>query len=300
MTTRSATGASGTRFWVASWPGFVAMALVGSSVSVIAVTQHLPVLTIQSARYAVAGLAILALARVLKIRLVMPRGRDILWVVLGALVGLVGFTLATIVGTRHAEPGLLGAAVACIPVVLAITGPLAQRRRPSLRVTSGAVIVSAGAVAVTGWGYADGIGVTMAALLIVCEAGFTLLGAQALPRMGPWSYSAATSLAAAAVFAILSVIVEDPALEMLLEPESIAAILYLGIVVTALGFVLWFTGVQRMGAGTAGLCAGLAPPAAAVLGMLFGAPPPSPGVWGGITIIALGLVFGFLPRSRRP
>ncbi|MDL9947657.1 DMT family transporter [Gordonia sp. ABSL11-1] len=297
MTTQPATGASGARFWAASWPGFVAMALVGSNVSVIAVTQYLPVLAIQSARYAVAGFAILALARVFEIRLVTPRGRDILWVVLGALVGLVGFTLATIVGTRHAEPGLLGAAVACIPVVLAIMGPLAQRRRPSPRVTGGAVIVSAGAVVVTGWGHADVIGVTMAALLIICEAGFRLLGAQALPRMGPWSYSAATSLAAAVVFAIMSFIVENPALTMLVEPESIAAILYLGIVVTALGFVLWFTGVQRMGAGTAGLCAGLAPPAAAVIGMFFGAPPPSPGVWGGMAIIGLGLVVGFLPSA---
>lgn len=110
-------GATGERFWPSTLPGFVAMALVGSSVTVIAVTEHLPVLVIQSARYAIAGLAILALACVFGTTLVMPHGRDILWVVLGALVGLVGFTLATIVGTRRAEPALLGAAVACIPVV---------------------------------------------------------------------------------------------------------------------------------------------------------------------------------------
>lgn len=139
----------------------------------------------------------------------------------------------------------------------------------------------------------------MAALLIICEAGFTLLGAQALPRMGPWSYSAGTSLVAAAVFAALSGIVERPTLATFAALESIAAIVYLGIVVTALGFVLWFTGVQRMGVGTAGLCAGLAPPAAAILGMLFGAPPPSPGVWAGMATIAAGLILGFLPRGQR-
>lgn len=53
-----------------------------------------------------------------------------------APVGLAGFTLATIVGTRHAEPALLGAAVACIPVVLAIMAPLAQRQRPSLQLVT--------------------------------------------------------------------------------------------------------------------------------------------------------------------
>lgn len=76
--TRFEAGATGGRFWALAWPGLVAMALVGSSVTVIAVAQHLPVLTIQSARYAIAGLAIHALACVFGTRLVMPHGRDIL------------------------------------------------------------------------------------------------------------------------------------------------------------------------------------------------------------------------------
>jgi drug/metabolite transporter (DMT)-like permease len=162
------------------------------------------------------------------------------------------------------------------------------------------VIVSAGAVAVTGWGRADLIGVIMAVALIGCEAGFTLLGAQALPRMGPWGYSAATSLVAAVVFAGLSVAVERPTLAAFLALRSIAAILYLGVVVTAIGFGLWFTGVQRMGAGSAGLCAGLAPPSAALLGIMFGAPTPSLGVWAGMVAIAAGLVLGFLSRRTSP
>jgi hypothetical protein len=64
--------------------------------------------------------------------------------------------------------------------VLAIAGPLTQRQRPSLRVTAGAVIVSAGAVAVTGWGRADLIGVIMAVALIGCAAG--LKSSRSLPH----------------------------------------------------------------------------------------------------------------------
>ena len=140
------------------------MVLLGSSVAVIAATQHLSVFGVQAARYAVAALTLVVLARAFGIRLVLPRRGDIGWVVGGAMTGLVGFNLAAIVGTRHAEPGLLGAAVACIPIALAIAGPLTQRRRPSPQVVTGAIVVSVGAIAVTGWGRGDAIGILMAGL----------------------------------------------------------------------------------------------------------------------------------------
>ena len=275
------------------------MVLLGSSVAVIAATQHLPVFGVQAARYAVAALTLVILARSLGIRLVLPRRGDIAWVVSGAMSGLVGFNLATVVGTRHAEPGLLGAAVACIPIALAIAGPLTQRRRPSPHVVTGAIVVSVGAVAVTGWGRGDGIGIVMAASLIVFEAGFTLMGSRALPRMGPWSYSTATAVVAAISFAVLSALVEQPAPASFAQPDAVAAILYLGAIATAIAFVLWFTGVQRLGSGTVGLCAGIAAPAAALIGALFGAPLPSLGAWLGMAVIAAGLLIGFLPSRRR-
>jgi drug/metabolite transporter (DMT)-like permease len=275
------------------------MVLLGSSVAVIAATQHLPVFGVQAARYAVAAVTLVVLARTFGIRLVLPRRGDIAWVVGGALSGLVGFNLATVVGTRHAEPGLLGAAVACIPIALAIAGPLTQRRRPSPQVVTGAIVVSIGAVAVTGWGRGDAIGIVMAASLIVFEAGFTLMGARALLRMGPWSYSAAAAVVAALVFAVLSALVERPAPSSFAQPDAVAAVLYLGAVATAIAFVLWFTGVQRLGSGTVGLCAGIAAPAAALIGALFGAPLPSLGAWLGMAVIAAGLLIGFLPSRRR-
>jgi drug/metabolite transporter (DMT)-like permease len=286
--------------WWGAWPGLAGMVLLGSSVAVIAATQHLPMLGVQAARYAVAAVTLVILARAFGIRLVLPRRGDIGWVIAGALSGLVGFNLATIVGTRHAEPGLLGAAVACIPIALAIAGPLTQCRRPSPHVMAGAIVVGIGAVAVTGWGRGDPIGILMAALLVVFEAGFTLLGARALPRMGPWSYSAATAAVAAIIFTVLSAFVERPALASFAEPGAVAAIVYLGAVATAVAFVLWFTGVQRLGSGTVGLCAGIAAPAAALIGAGFGAPLPSLGAWLGMAIIAVGLLIGFLPQRRRP
>ena len=285
--------------WWGAWPGLGGMVLLGSSVAVIAATQHLPVFGMQAARYAIAAVTLVLLARALGIRLVLPRRGDVGWVIGGAMSGLVGFNIATVIGTRHAEPGLLGAAVACIPIALAIAGPLSQRRRPSRHVVTGALVVGAGAVAVTGWGRGDTIGILMAGSLIVFETGFTLMGARALPRMGAWSYSAATAAVAAMSFAGLSALIEQPSLASFAQPDAIGAILYLGAIATAVAFVLWFTGVQRLGSGTVGLCAGIAAPAAALIGALFGAPLPSLGAWLGMAVIAAGLVIGFLPPARR-
>ena len=211
----------------------------------------------------------------------------------GAAVGLVGFNVAAVVGTRHAEPGLLGAAIACIPIVLAVAGALAQHRRPARSVVVGGVIVGAGALAVTGWGRGDAIGVAMAIALIACEAVFTLTGAQSIPRIGAWSYSVWTSAVAAIVFAALSAAVEKPDPAAFASSEALAAIAYLGVVVTAIGFVLWFTGVERLGPSRAGLCAGVAPPASAIVGALVGGPLLTLAAWLGMLAIAIGLLIGF-------
>jgi len=140
-----------------------------------------------------------------------------------------------------------------------------------------------------------------AVALIGCEAGFTLFGAPALPRMGAWSYSAATATVAAVVFAALSLLVEHPDPAILSRPVALGAVAYLGVVATAVAFVAWFTGVQRLGPGTVGLCAGVAAPAAALIGAALGDPLPRPGAWVGMALVAAGLLVGLTtPRRPRP
>ncbi|MDT0332060.1 DMT family transporter [Nocardiopsis lambiniae] len=277
------------------WPALGGMALMGSSVAVIGATADLPAFVVQAARYAVAAIAIIVLARLLGRHLPLPRGRDVLWVVAGALSGLVGFNLVLIVGTAHAEPAVLAAAVACIPIVLSVAGPLTRGRRPSGRVVTGALVVSAGAVAVTGWGQADALGILLALSLIVLEAGFTLFGAPALARMGAWGYTAATTVTAAVIFGVLSLWAGPTAWGVLSDPAALGAVVYLGAIATALSFVLWFTGVNRVGAGAASLAAGVAAPTAALVATALGAPMPSVGTWIGMAVIGVGLVIGFAP-----
>ena len=48
------------------------------------------------------------------------------------MTGLVLFNVALVAGSRHAEPAVLGVAVACVPPVLAVIGPLQEDRGRAL------------------------------------------------------------------------------------------------------------------------------------------------------------------------
>jgi drug/metabolite transporter (DMT)-like permease len=88
------------------------------------------------------------------------------------------------------------------------------------------------------------------------------------------------------------VVHESPAATARLGRQDWLAIAYLGIAVTAVAFVLWYSSVGRLGAGRAGLLAGVAPVAAAATGVLLGGPAPGPLVWAGMAVVAAGLALG--------
>ncbi|HWG12889.1 MAG TPA: DMT family transporter [Streptosporangiaceae bacterium] len=73
---------------------------------------------------------------------------------------------------------------------------------------------------------------------------------------------------------------------------------YLAVAVTAVAFVLWYSGVSRLGPGRAGLLTGVAPVAAAVTGVLLGGAAPRPQVWAGIAVVVAGQVIGLRWASR--
>ncbi len=268
------------------------MACVGGSVAVSAVLTDAPMFTTQALRYALAGLLLLAFARISRVRLVRPRGAEWLWFAGIAATGLVLFNVALVQGARHAEPAVLGVAVACVPVLLAAIGPLLEGRGPSPAVLAGAVVVTVGAALVQGLGRSDGTGLAWAAVAFGCEAAFTLLAVPVLGRHGPVGVSVHTVWLAAVMLAVLGPLHEGPAAVARLRGTDLLAGAYLAVAVTAVAFVLWYACVSRLGAGRAGLLTGIAPIAAAMAGVALGGAAPRPLVWAGIAVVALGLVLG--------
>lgn len=275
------------------------MVFVGGSVAVSALLVDAPLFTAQAVRYALACLLLLALARAASVQLVRPRGRDWLWLAGVTLTGLVLFNVALVHGSRHAEPAVLGVAVACVPLVLAVVGPLVEGRRPRPRVLVAALVVTCGAVLVQGLGRTDATGLAWAGIVLGCEAGFTLLAVPVLRRHGPWGVSVHATWLGAAAFAVLGLTREGPSAVRGLGGQELLAVGYLAVLVTAVAFVLWYSSVGRLGAGRAGLLTGVAPVAAAMAGMALGAPAPAPLVWLGIGVVVAGLAVGLAPDRDR-
>jgi drug/metabolite transporter (DMT)-like permease len=279
--------------------GAFAMSMVGGSVGVSRALTSAPLFTAQAVRYAVAGLILLAMAKRGRVPLTRPRGTEWLWLTGIAALGLVLFNIAIVRGVAHAEPAVIAVAVACVPVVLGVIGPMLERRVPSRRILVAAVTVTAGSALVEGTGRADAVGVAWAAVALVCEACFTLLAVPVLPRHGAWGVSLHSVWIGAVMFAVLGIADEGVGAAARLTQSDWAAIGFLALMVTAVAFILWYSTVAALGAGVAGVLTGIAPVAAAGAGTVINGRTPSSSVWLGILIVVAGLAIGLFTRSAQ-
>jgi drug/metabolite transporter (DMT)-like permease len=278
--------------------GMTAAMFVGGSVAVSGRLGSAPLLTAQAVRYALACLLLLALARRRTQAVLQPRGSEWAWLAGITITGMFVFNIALVAGSRHAEPAVLGVAVACVPLILAVIGPLQEGRRPRLLVLLAAGVVTSGAALVQGVGRSDGLGLVWAVVVLGCEAAFTLLAVPVLGRLGAWGVSVHTTWMAAVIFAVAGLGHEGPTAITRFTGRDVLAIGYLAVAVTALAFLLWYFCVGQLGAGRAGLLTGIAPIAAAATGVALGGPAPQPLVWAGIAVVVTGLLIGLSVRSE--
>ena len=233
--------------------GATAMVFVGGSVAVSGVLSGSPLFSAQALRYALACLLLLAAARLARQRLSWPQGREWAWLAGVTTTGLVLFNLALVEGSQHAEPAVLGVAVACVPLVMAIVAPLMEGARPSPMVLLAALVVTCGAALVQGVGRSDVVGLVWAAVVLGCEVGFTLLAVPVLARHGPWGVSVHTTWLATIAFTGIALVREGPSAALELDLDDLFAVGYLAVAVTAV------TAFESVGAilVSAGLALGL-------------------------------------------
>ncbi|MFD8652639.1 DMT family transporter, partial [Streptomyces mirabilis] len=258
----------------------LACVLVGGSFTANSVLGHYPYAGGQFLRYGLACVLLLPLVgrggtAPLRRLAVRRWGR----LVLLAAVGMVGFNLAVIAAERTAEPAVPGVFVGCAPVVVAVVVPLLEGRRPQRPVLYGASLVAVGAFTVQGWGRTDGTGIAYSVCALAGEVGFAVLAVPVLRPLGPRLLSATVCGIAAvesAVAGILTARLTGGAWLRIPEATEVAALLWQAAVVTVVGFVCWYMGMQRIGAERATLFSGLIPVAAGRPRARGGAPGPRP------------------------
>lgn len=265
---------------------------VGGSVAALSLLADYPYIGSQALRYCV-GAAALGLV-VYQRRCPLPRlsWREVAQLLTLALTGLIGFNLCILQALEAAEPAVVGVVIGCVPVVLALIGPLMERRAPSARVLAAGIIVSAGAAIVQGTGASSTAGLLFAFGALAGEAAFSLLAVSLLPRLGPLVLSA--YVCGIAGLALLFGAIATGGAAALPPPSTIeaAAIGYLGLAVTAGAFIAWYTSIGLLGVERAGLFAGLIPISTLLSAALVGTG--SISLWGilGVALVGAGVVLG--------
>ncbi|AGS68150.1 DMT family transporter [Streptomyces collinus] len=220
-----------------------------------------------------------------------------------AAVGMVGFNLAVLAAERSAEPAVPGVFVGCAPVVVAVLVPLLDGRRPRPAVLQGAALVAVGAFTVQGWGRTDAAGIAFSLCALGGEVGFAVLAVPVLRPLGPLTLSATVCAVAAAESALVGAVADGGAWLRLPDRAEGAALLWQAVVVTVVGFVCWYRGMQRLGAERATLFSGLIPVAAACTAPLVGTGSYGPAQAVGSALVGTGVALGSgalrTPGARR-
>lgn len=252
-------------------PAALACVLVGASFTANSVLGDYPYAGGQFLRYALACLLLLPLlGRGGAAPLRHLTGRQWGRLALLAAVGMVGFNLAVLAAERSAEPAVPGIFVGCAPVVVAVLVPLLVGRRPQRVVLYGALLVAVGAFTVQGWGRTDTAGLLFSVGALIGEVGFAVLAVPVLRPLGPKLLSCTVCGVAALESAFAGAVLDGTDMLRVPDVSEATALLWQAAVVTVIGFVCWYIGIQRVGAERATLFSGLIPVAAACTAPLAG------------------------------
>lgn len=271
--------------------------LVGASFTANSVLGEYPYAGGQALRYGFAALLLVPLLTrdgrsrpTAVLRTLTPRqwGR----LALLAAIGMVGFNLAVLGAERSAEPAVPGVFVGCAPILVAVLVPLADGRRPTRTVLYAAALVAAGAFTVQGWGRTDLAGILCSVGALAGEVGFAVLAVPVLRPLGPKLLSATVCGIAAVESAWLGVVLDGSGFLRMPTAAEATALLWQAAVVTVIGFVCWYMGMQRIGAERATLFSGLIPVSAALTAPLVGTGSYGTAQAGGSLLVGLGVALG--------
>ena len=225
----------------------------------------------------------------------VPRGwrfrRDAL--VLGLMNNVIPFSLIVWGQTQIASglAGILNASTALFSVLVAsVVFPDEQL---GLRRLTGVLIGLAGVVVVIGPQALTHLNLTSLGQLAVLGAGLSyavaaVYGRTALKGVRPEVGAAAMLTGSATIMLPAALILNG--LPPVPEPKTLAALLYLALMASAVAYRLFYTVLQAAGAGNLGLATLLIAPFAVLFGALFFGETLPPEAFAGAALLTLGLV----------
>lgn len=244
----------------------------GMFVVVKAVVGTIPPIQLVWLRYLVGALALFAIARVKRIKWHWDR-RNVGLII---LIGLIGDTLSIVTqetGTWLASAQLGSVITTATPAFMVLFSWPLLKRRPQLGDWLSLVLAGLGVVAIVGLQFGGRSVLIGAGCLFMAGLSWALMSV--LVELVDTRYDTLQVTFLAAVVAIVCltpvVISQHKVLSTINwgQPNIWLSILYLGVVSTALAFVLWNQGLRLMHSSLAGLFFLFQPVIGAILGWVF-------------------------------
>ncbi|MEZ0448978.1 DMT family transporter [Cellulomonas sp. ICMP 17802] len=265
-------------------------------VAIRAAVPAMGVIGLAGVRTGVAALALLALAVVTRSR--RPRSRDLGWIAACGFLGMPAYQLLLNWGELHVPAGTASMIVAAAPVVSVGVARLLFHEKVARATVVGSVVALVGVAFVC----LARAGVSLSASVWIVVAAMVVQGMyHPLQRPLLARYSslevACYAIVAGAVMTMPLVVVDLGNLARADGGAWLAAV-YLGLVPSAIGFVLWAYAVGRMPVAVSTSLLYLVPPVAVLLGWaLLGELPVRAELLGGLVVL-VGVVI--IARAPRP
>ncbi len=252
----------------------LAMVTVGSTVVASRlIAAGLPPFTAAALRFAIALPIFLALMRLRGERWPRPGARDAALLLLQGLCGSVGYAVLLTMGMRTASAADAGIIAGSLPAVVALAGMLLLRERIQAGQWLAIGLASAGVVAIQlgtppapSTQPSSPMGDALVFAAVVCEALFLILNRRlgvpvaALPQS---ALMCGLGLAFTCVPALFEHAGGHPA-----DATALLGVVYYALVPTVGGYLLWYAGLERVGAGRAAMCTAVLPVSAVALAAL--------------------------------
>ncbi|SFG48843.1 DMT family transporter [Streptomyces mirabilis] len=239
-------------------------------------------------RLLIAAVALLAVAPFAKVRL--PRRGDLPLIILCGATGMTAYQVLLNWGEVHVEAGTASLLIAIAPVFSVLLGSLFLGERLTRNIVVGSVVALAGAAVVS---LAEGTsGFSVSALVILGAAavqGVYHFASKPLLRRYTGLEVATYAMVAGTVFA-LPLIPATWRATVHAPATALASAAYLGLLPSALGFVIWAYAVARLPLAVSTAALYLVPPVALIVSFVWLAEVPRPVALAGGAISVAGVI----------
>ncbi|MGH3111595.1 MAG: DMT family transporter, partial [Gaiellaceae bacterium] len=231
--------------------------------------------------------------------------RDAVRVVLAGLLVVVGYHLFLNFGTRHTTSGVAALVVALAPGITVVLAVALGLERIRARHVVGLALAFAGVVVVVALGSGQELSfesVQGPLLVLGAPISFALYNVILKPLLGRYDLLALTAASSLVGTIGLLPLVRSSTVDVVAEasPEIAAEILYLGVLATLLGYILWNAGLRELGPTRAVTYAYGIPPLAVALGAVLLDEPITAWLEVGAALVVGGIVLAQrgLPQRR--